>query len=490
MIFLGKTLLPRLCCEWSTCVCSLVLSGILPFPVCSALCAQHANVRFPCGCSRNLLLSILRRLMPWSYSPWTPDRAFPVDRQSTRCSRNLNFASPDATVVAMSGHVSRCSGSACLLSEDEFGILVDDRCIDTGAFQPRYLVHELVFACRPPPAAAPQGQPHYPDSSRLVLHSMRVLSSSHPDRGDRFSSVLALLEIIHGAQKQKCAHDKSQSSQHLFPAHSSRLPQARNPNAVNQRTTVMPWKRKRSWTVDAFCRLGSSLTPQYDSELGLGPPEALIPRDEESSEENRPFLPRFLLQAIVFAHSPYGGLFPNRPSLQGNLLCRSDWLRLRGISETECVILPIRDLVAFPHCSVCEARSSGALLGAAAPVGASASRRFPQAAGSSALVREFRQGRQPMLGAQTVFYDSEPDLWKWDLDTAGDHCFRVPRPVLQSAVQFRPRLLLQELILAHSLSDCRRSIHGSPIAKSDWLSLREVAHTECATIMFQATVNY
>ena len=32
-------------------------------------------------------------------------------------------------------------------SGDEFGILEDDRCIDTGVFQRRYLVHELVFAC-------------------------------------------------------------------------------------------------------------------------------------------------------------------------------------------------------------------------------------------------------------------------------------------------------------------------------------------------------
>ena len=103
-----------------------------------------------------------------------------------------------------------------------------------------------------------------------------------------------------------------------------------------------------------MCRLGSSLTPQDDSELDLGSPEALIPRDEESSEEDRPFLPRFLLQEIILAHSPYEGVFHNRPGLQGNLLCRSDWLRLRGISVAECMILPIRQLVAFPRCSVCE----------------------------------------------------------------------------------------------------------------------------------------
>ena len=36
-------------------------------------------------------------------------------------------------------------------SGDEFGILEDDRCIDTGVFQRRYLVHELIFDCSPPP---------------------------------------------------------------------------------------------------------------------------------------------------------------------------------------------------------------------------------------------------------------------------------------------------------------------------------------------------
>ena len=47
--------------------------------------------------------------MLWSYSPCTPDRTFPVDRQSTGRSRSLNFASPDATDVHVSDHVSRCS---------------------------------------------------------------------------------------------------------------------------------------------------------------------------------------------------------------------------------------------------------------------------------------------------------------------------------------------------------------------------------------------
>ena len=126
---------------------------------------------------------------------------------------------------------------------------------------------------------------------------------------------------------------------------------------------------------------------------------AMPTRDKESSEEDRPFL----LQEIIFAHSPYEGVFHNRPSLQGNLLCRSDWIRSRGISETDCMILPTRELVDFPRCNVCEQLKAVELFGATAPVGASASRRFQLAAGSSALVWEFRQGRTAhALGAQTV----------------------------------------------------------------------------------------
>ena len=39
----------------------------------------------------------------------------------------------------------------------------------------------------------------------------------------------------------------------------------------------------------------------------------------------------------------------NRPGLLRNLLCGSDWLQpARGISETECLISPNRELAAIP----------------------------------------------------------------------------------------------------------------------------------------------
>ena len=40
-------------------------------------------------------------------------------------------------------------------SDDEFGILQDERCIDTGVFPKRYLLHESVFACSDPPPLRP-----------------------------------------------------------------------------------------------------------------------------------------------------------------------------------------------------------------------------------------------------------------------------------------------------------------------------------------------
>ena len=90
-------------------------------------------------------------------------------------------------------------------SSEEFGILVDDRCIDTGVFQPRYLVHE----------------PYHPDSSRLVLHSCSGPmqdgpSPSRPDGGGRFSSGLG-------------TNSKSGHGATFFSAHSSRLPLSTEP---------------------------------------------------------------------------------------------------------------------------------------------------------------------------------------------------------------------------------------------------------------------
>ena len=80
---------------------------------------------------------------------------------------------------------------------------------------------------------------------------------------------------------------------------------------------------------------------------------------DEPTEDVKPFLPRFLLQEVTTKHSPHDDLHPNQPVLWGNLLCRADWLRLRGIAGTECAILPIREIAAYPRCRASEHPSTG-----------------------------------------------------------------------------------------------------------------------------------
>ena len=86
---------------------------------------------------------------------------------------------------------------------------------------------------------------------------------------------------------------------------------------------------------------------------------ALIRDNDGPGEELILFLPRFWLQETNFTHCPYDDLHPNQPRRRGNLLCRTDWLRLRGIAGTECAILPIREVAANPRCSACEHPRTG-----------------------------------------------------------------------------------------------------------------------------------
>ena len=75
------------------------------------------------------------------------------------------------------------------------------------------------------------------------------------------------------------------------------------------------------------------------------------PRDEESREDDRPFHRDVCYRRLSSRTARTRGVFHIWPSLQGNLLCRSDWLGLRPTAETECAIFPIRELA---RCSACE----------------------------------------------------------------------------------------------------------------------------------------
>ena len=160
---------------------------------------------------------------------------------------------------------------------------------------------------QPVPAAAPTDQPYHPDSSRLVccLRSGPVRAGtppSHQDPGVRNPSVLALIRAFDavvrctlgfarrplivvkvlvlplGDSKDKTWVCARRTVFCLPPSVlSSRFSQARCSAVLCLLVPLMPWKRKRCWSADALCPLDSSVTPQYDSELDLGSPEALIP---------------------------------------------------------------------------------------------------------------------------------------------------------------------------------------------------------------------
>ena len=160
---------------------------------------------------------------------------------------------------------------------------------------------------------------------------------------------------------------------------------------------------EKTEVLDGRCMVSPGLKfRSYDGLSDL--PRHSSPRDEESSEDDRPFQPRFLLQEIIFAHSPQKGVFDNRPTIQGNLLCRSDSLCLRGIEETDCAILPIRELAAYPRSSACEHFRSGERPSGRWPFPVtSTSGRIQLAVRSSSLVRELGQSRQPLLRAHRQY---------------------------------------------------------------------------------------
>ena len=90
---------------------------------------------------------------------------------------------------------------------------------------------------------------------------------------------------------------------------------------------------------------------------GLSRHSSPEPRNPER-KTNRPYLDCCYMRKTSRT-ARTNGVFHNRPSLQGNLLRRSEWLRLQGIAETDCMILPVRGLAAFPPRTVSEQLKAG-----------------------------------------------------------------------------------------------------------------------------------
>ena len=116
-------------------------------------------------------------------------------------------------------------------------------------------------------------------------------------------------------------------------------------------------------------------------------------------------MPRFLLNHIIFDHGLVDGLGPDQPRLQGNLLCKKDWIQLREIARSEWEILPVQEVAAYTWCTMCEHLRSGTCPKA---------RRAKWAhVGLSPWYRCASKVGGP--GCLDSFSDSEREHWEWDL---------------------------------------------------------------------------
>ena len=312
-----------------------------------------------------------------------------------------------------------CMGETCktplrffmAATEGESSILEDDRCIDTGIFQCRYLVHELVFACSPPPPLRPPDQPHHPDSGRLVCRSrsgsLRAgTPPSHHDRGVGIPSVLALIgarDAVLGLRRfrreNKCACAV------VGPLATSLGPQqpfSSSPTYDRGETPGANHATEKKEVLDGRCIV--SIGPQSHSAVrqrtgsrlsrGTDPQRRRIQRGRQTVPTE-----------ILFTGDHLRAQPVRRGSFTTDQACRgiscadqtpvaceefrrqtadSPGSRARCLSSVQCVRT---------------AQSTGALPGAMVPVGPNASRRFPL----TVRFWELGQSRQPLLWAHRQY---------------------------------------------------------------------------------------
>ena len=245
-------------------------------------------------------------------------------------------------------------------------------------------MHELVFACRPLPPPRPTRsatlsllKPGEWCATRAVARCELGLLPviKNVETGDRVFlqkrplfgvTVLAGLYPWRLKGQSKCCARGGRSSAHL-PQSSSRFPQTRYSALLCLLVPNMPWKRKRCWTA---------------REQDLGSREALISRDEESSEDDRPFLPRILIQETIFAHSTYEGSFTTGQAFKVIFCADQTGFACAGLQKQNA--RSSRYDNSRPILGA--ARANISIQAGASAVGPSASRRIQLAARSSALI--------------------------------------------------------------------------------------------------------
>ena len=154
---------------------------------------------------------------------------------------------------------------------------------------------------------------------------------------------------------------------------------------------------------------------------------------------------------------------------------------LQRIAATECAILPIRELAAYPWCSACERPSSRERVGPCRHRSLSTDSVGSQ---NKCLGMGAQAGQTAPAGRPDSIHDSEPDLWKWDLDVAGNFSPCVPERVPRhsghgSLSQNLSSLTLHPILAAPFVEAPSPSPTASPSG--------EVAHAESVVITLSNT---
>ena len=105
--------------------------------------------------------------------------------------------------------------------------------------------------------------------------------------------------------------------------------------------TSGPHDTEKGKKLDSRCTMSLGIGLRLWATAGRNStPWALIPDSDGPGEDVKPFLPHFLSQEIIFAHSPYDDLSPNQPSGQSSVPNEQHASQVRksgrsGLSTTE-----------------------------------------------------------------------------------------------------------------------------------------------------------
>ena len=362
----------------------------------------------------------VRRASPFSSSQYSKFQLALFTSRNKRVWRKGPTSHPQA---GQGGSLPRSSkvAAGAESSDDEFGILEDERCVDTGAFQKRYLLHELVFACTDPLPLRPQV------TFTILTHADWCALTAVARCVVALLLVAGTLEAGARVMKQVCwclrvgrvhcflsrrqvlleppaaganAVEKEEALNggqflrlgcrpHLLGAwrarHRTRFGLATNSTQTQCRFSRVFCCRSSSLLTDRTCPAMSPWESTVQSELAFSETDRRLrvrlsvdPRgcqlfkvQQQRTEQlgrakerrirhrSRAVPAAFLVPRTFCPHCPHQARL-----LPGNFQTREDWLFLRGIAGTECDILSVQKLANNRVCSGGKQNSSDGRLSA------------------------------------------------------------------------------------------------------------------------------